>query len=52
MKNCLTLVSFGLSHLDDERDAASLATGALGTKALAEAIIRAIPAAHFMMLVC
>lgn len=40
------------AHLDDDgRDAACLATGALGTNALAEATIRAIAAAHFMMLV-
>lgn len=46
-----SLVSF-MAHLDDDgRDSISLPTGALGTKALAEAIIRAKPAAHFMILV-
>ena len=42
----------GSAHLEDEvRDAVSFANGALGTKALAEAITRAKAAAHFMMLV-
>lgn len=39
------------AHLDEVRDVASFANGALGTKALAEAITRAKAAAHFMMLV-
>lgn len=52
MQQLSVSLSHSQAHLDDEvRDAESFANGALGTNALAEATIRAIAAAHFMMLV-
>lgn len=47
--NCLACTQ---AHLDDDaRAAVSFGRGALGTKALAEAIMSATPAAYFMSLI-
>lgn len=49
-KTMCSIASLSQAHLDDARAAVSFGRGALGTKALAEAIISATPAAYFMSL--